>query len=270
MEVPATGIGTSGPDKTLANPAALPVHLPSLGQNPPVAADSVAALLGDLSHSDLTAIMRMIEGPSADGPAVSELLRAAVEAAAEPNIGRVLDLVRQVANLDPVRAEALASDPAFASQRTQVEQLLAHLTVAAKLHAEGKLANAAQIVESGTPADKSAAEVRPEVILLFAAKFIEAGGLANHVRSSALSTALLEQFPWVPAAPDAVAIVRPRGGTGVSLRWLVTMWIAVGAAAVALSWWLRADYLPVVCTAWAAVLALLIVARRAIGLKGLR
>ena len=253
----------------MANPVALPANLPPSGWNPPLAADSVAALLGELSQSDLTAILRIIEGPSADDRTVSELLLAAGDAAAGRDIGRVLDLVRQVANLDPLRAEALPSAPAFASHRAEVEQLLAQLTAAAKLHAEGRLANATEIVETGSLRDKPAAEARPEVLLLLASKFIEAGALANYVRSSALSTALLDRFPWVPAPPEAAAIVRTQGGTGVTVRWIMAVWIAIGVAATGLCWWLRADYLPVVCGAWAAILVLLMVVRRAIGPAGL-
>jgi len=272
MQVPAAGMGASGPDKATANPVALPANLPSPGSSPPVTADSVAALLGEFSQADLTAILRVVESsqPLADDAKVAELLRAAGDAAAARDIGRLLDLVRQVANLDALRAEALASAPAFAPYRAQVEQLLAQLTAAAKLHAEGRLANATQFVETGTLRDKSAGEVRPEVFLLLSNKFIEAGGLANYVRSSALSTALLDRFPWAPAPPpDAVAIVRTTDGTGVAVRWVIAVWIACGVAGMGLCWWLRADYLPIVSSAWAVILVLLIVARRAFGLAGL-
>ena len=263
--MPAAGMGASGPDKAMANPAALPANLPPPSWSAPVAGDSVAALLAELSQSDLAAILRIVENsqPMADDARVAELLGAAADTAAGRNIGRLLDLIRQVANLDPVRAEALAASPAFASHRTQVEQLLAQLTAAAKLHAEGRLANATQIVETGTLRDKSAGEARPEVFLLFAGKFIEAGGLVNYVRSSALSTALLDQFPWVPAPPDAVAIMRSPAGTGVSIRWVMAAWIAIGVAGSGLCWWLRADYLPIAGSAWAAIMVLLIVVERA-------
>jgi hypothetical protein len=262
-------MGASGPDKATVNPVAPPAILPSPGLNPPLAADTVAALLGELSQSDLTALLHIIQDPSADDGKVAELLRAAGDAAAGREIGRVLDLVRQAANLDPLRAEAVLSAPAFAPYRAQVEQLLVQLTAAAKLHAEGRLANATQMVEAGTLRDKSAGEVRPEVFLLLANKLIEAGGLANYVRSSALSTALLDRFPWVPAPPpEAAAIVQTQGGTGVAVRWVIALWIAIGVAGMGFCWWLRADYLPVVCSAWAAILVLLIVARRAIGLAG--
>jgi len=272
MQVPAAGMGASGPDKATANPVALPANLPSPGSSPPVTADSVAALLGEFSQADLTAILRVVENsqPLADDAKVAELLRAAGDAAAARDIGRVLDSVRQVANLDALRAEALASAPAFAPYRAQVEQLLAQLTAAAKLHAEGRLANATQLVETGTLRDKSAFEVRPEVFLLLSNKFIEAGGLANYVRSSCLSTALLDRFPWVPAPPEAVAIARTTGGAGVAVRWVIAVWIAFGVAGMALCLWLRADYLPVVSSVWAVILVLLFVARRAIGSRAYR
>lgn len=267
MEVPAAGMGASGPDKATANPTALTANPPLPGRNLPVAADSVAALLGELSQSDLTAILRLIEGPAADGARVAELLRAAGDAAAGGNIGRLLDSIRQLANLDPVRAEALGVEPAFASYRTQVEHLLSQISAAAKLDAEGKLANATQLVETGSIRDKSAVEVSPEVSLLLASKFIEAGGLANYTRSSAISASLLDPFPWVPAPPETVAVARP---AGVSLRWVAVGWFAIGAAGAAFCGWLRADYLPAVCIGWAAVLVVLMLARRAMGLTDLR
>jgi hypothetical protein len=272
MQVPAAGMGASGPDKATANPVALPANLPSPGSSPPVAADSVAALLAEFSPADLTAILRVVENsqPLADDAKVTELLGAAGDAAAAQDIGRLLELVRQIANLDAHRAEALSSAPAFAPYRPQVEQLLAQLTAAAKLHAEGRLANATRIVETGTLRDKSAGEVRPEVFLLLSNKFIEAGGLANYVRSSALSTALLDSFPWAPTPPPgAVAIGWTMGGTGAVVRWAIAVWIAFGVAGMGLCWWVRADYLPIVCGAWLVMLVLLIVARRAMGLAGL-
>jgi len=261
-------MGATGPDKATANPVA-PANLPSPERNPPLAADSVAELLGELAQSDLTAILGIIEGPSADDPMAGALLRAAGDAASGRDIGRVLDFVRQLANRDPLGAEALASAPAFAPYRAQVEQLLAQLTAAARLHAEGRLANATQILETGTLRDKSTGEVRPEVFLLLAHKFIEAGGLANYVRSSALSTSLLDRFAWVPAPPEAVAIARTTDGTGVVVRWVIAVWIALGAAGMGLCWWLRPDSFTVVCGAWAVILVLLIGARRATGLVGL-
>ena len=76
MEVPAAGMGASGPDKAMANPAALPANLPPPSWSAPVAGDSVAALLAELSQSDLAAILRIVENsqPMADDARVAELL----------------------------------------------------------------------------------------------------------------------------------------------------------------------------------------------------
>jgi hypothetical protein len=40
-------------------------------------------------------------------------------------------------------------------------------------------------------------------------------------------------------------------------------WIAIGVAGSGLCWWLRADYLPIAGSAWAAIMVLLIVVERA-------
>jgi hypothetical protein len=263
MEVPAAGMGTSGADRAMANPINPLANLPlATGRNPPIAGDSIAALLSELSQLNLTQLLRILEAPlgAADVTRVDDLLRAAVDAIATQNPGHALDLLRQLANIDPARAETLSSNPSLASIRSDVEQLVNQLTGAAKLHAEGKLAEAGKSLDIVDL--KSHPEVRPEIFLLVATKLLDAGGLGNYVRSADVSAALLDQSRWAPAQVfEPAAVYEPSAGWQVSLRLLISIWISLGIVGVGLCWWLRDDYLSTVAAVWAAGLILLAAAR---------
>jgi hypothetical protein len=265
MEVPAAGMGSSGLERALSNPGVVPpANLPAaMGRAAPVTGDSVAALLGELSQSDLTRLLEIVEAlPRPGGDArLGELLRGAAEAAAAQNTGRAIDLLRQFARLDPARAETLVSAPQLESIRAGVEELLGQLTATARLHAEGRLAEAVQKFETAPVKEAFAGEVRPEVYLLVATRLMEAGGLANYVRSAAVSEASIDQCRWAPALHAEPAIAPPPRDWRVSLRLLIWAWIALGISGVVISWWLRSDYLPAVCGVWAGGLVVWIFVR---------
>ena len=263
--MPPTGMGTSGPERAVSNPAAaLPAHLsPATAWTAPLTGDSVAALLAELSQSGLTRLLEILDLPRAGSDArVDELLRAAEQAAAAQNTGRALDLLRQLANLDPARAEATASNPALASIRTGWEELLGQLGAAARLHAGSRLAEATQRLEMAAVKETSPDEVKPEILLLVAARLMEAGGLANYVRSAAVSDASIDQCRWAPALhAESATVDRPSSGWRAHAPWLIAAWFALGTASAGLCWWLRDDYLPALTVLWAAGLVVLIVAR---------
>jgi hypothetical protein len=259
MEVPAAGMGASGPDRAAPNPIAHQANLPPAGPNRSVTGDSIAVLLGELSQSDLTRVLQVLESsqPGIDDERAAELLRHAADALAQQDIGRALDLVRQFASLDPDRTAALASAPALASIRSEVEQLLTQLTATARLRAERGLADTTQRLETGTLKGASGGEVRPEAFLLVATRLIDAGGLANYVRAADVCSALIDPARWVPEA----AVNRPSDRRAMSMQSPISLWIAMGIAGAALCWWLKDDYLPVVCGVWAGILVLLMFAR---------
>jgi hypothetical protein len=222
--------------------------------------DSIAVLLGELSQADLTRVLEVLEGSQrgVDDARAVELLRDAADALAHQDTGRALDLVRQFASLDPERAEALASAPALVSIRSQVEQLLTQLTATARLRAEGGLADAAHRFETGAFIGASAGDVRPETFLLVATRLIDAGGLANYVRAADLCSALIDPARW---APQEVVADRPPDWHAVNMRLPVFIWIAMGIAGAGLCWWVKNDYLPLVCGVWAGILVVLMFRR---------
>jgi hypothetical protein len=256
-------MGASGPERATANPVNLSANLPpTLGHSAPLAGDSVTALLGELSQSDLTRILRILDLPLqvADIARADGLLRAAADAVTAQNTGHTLDLLRQFAGLDPARAETLPSNPSFAAIRPNLDQLLSQLGATARLHAENRLADATQKLEMSIV--KSVDEVRPEISLLVAANLIEAGGLCNYVRSAALSAALLDQLHWAPAQAFEPAVPNPpNAGWRYGWQLLISIWIAFGIITIGLCWWLREDYLPIVCGIWALALAVVFLAR---------
>jgi len=262
MEVPATGMGASGPEHAMADPVAPSAHIPlAAGQNLPPAGDSIAALLGELSQSDLTALLQIVEAPlrSVDSERADQLLLKAGEAVAAQDRGHALEFLRQFAGIDPARAETLASAPELVSIRPDLERLLSQLTGAAKLHAEGRLAEVTQKLDTSIPRDIAVA--RPDLFVVVAGKLLEAGGLVNYVRSAAVSTVLLDQSHWAPAPVVEPAVDRPLTSWQVSLRLLISIWLGLGLAAIALCWLLREDYLLIVCGVWAGGLLLLMLVR---------
>src|ERR1017187_2567841 len=267
MQVPPAGVGPSGPDR----PAAARDIVPPVGlaaaaaRTTPVTGDSVNALLRELSQADLTRLLEIVESlPGPGGAAqVRELLRSAVEAVAEQNPGRALDQLKQLAILDPALAESLVSEPALASIRPGVEQLLSQLTGAAKLHAEGRLAEATKMLETASLREISARGVRPEIFVQVAPRLIEAGGLANYVRSAALSEAAIDPSRWAPALQaEPVPVNRSGADWRVPLRLLLSAWFALGIASAGLCWWLQYDHPLVVGGGWAGGLVVLLLGGR--------
>lgn len=257
--MPAGGLGASGPDRAGANPVLSAPKLPSAGRSPSTPADSIANLLRELSPADLAGLLRVIESSSHsfDNARSAELLRGAADALAQRDVERALDVVRHFARLDPDRAVSLPSAPELAYIRPEVERVLAQLTAAARLHAESSLADASRRFETGSLNSILTAPVRPDVFLAAANRLMDAGGLANYIRAAAVATAVIDAARWVPEA----APILPQSRTaGFETRWIV-LWIAAGIAGMALCWWLKEDYLPLVCGSWAGILILLLFRR---------
>jgi len=265
MQVPPAGMGPSGADRSAAArdivpPASLAA---AAARTAPVTGDSVNALLSELSKADLTRLLEIVESLPGSGEAaqVRELLRSAAEAVAEQNPGRALDRLKHLAILDPARAESLASEPSLASIRPGVEQLLSQLTGAARLHAEGRLAEAAKMLDAASLKDISAREVRPEIFVQVASRLIEAGGLANYVRSAAVSDVLIDPNRWAPTLPlEPVPVNQPDVDWRVPLRMLLSAWFAIGIASAGLCWWLQYDHPSIVGGGWAGGLFVLLLA----------
>jgi hypothetical protein len=255
MELPGVGPGAADADRFSVNRA-----LPPPPPVSPPTKDSVAGLLGDLARADLTSLLDMVENaPSAAVEAQGlSLLQAAVSAVMSHDSVRALQQLHQLAILDPRRAEGLTSEPGLASIRPAVGQLLSQLTGAAKLNAEGRLAEATHRWDAAAFKPLPAHEPNPDAVLLVATRLVEAGGLSNYVRSAAISNALLDDARWVPAFhPEPVPAGNPTAASQFSLRWLIAAWFVLGLAGACICWWLEYDRLQAVFEVWSAGLLLL-------------
>lgn len=260
MDVSGVGSGPGAAELARAIRAIQPPGTTSVaatGKSIPVTADSVAGLLHNLSESSVVRLLGIMEGTptAAQDARLEELLRAVMSAAAERDAGRTLEHVRELASVDPRRAAGLAQEPALASVRPAIEQLLGQLSPLARLHAEGQLAQAAKLAEA-TAGRQPAGELQPETLLTVAAQLIEAGGLANFVRSSAVSEAVMEQCRWAPVAQAEYAPRQKQSAGGssrrLSLRVMILLWLTAGVIGAGAGWWLHYDRLREALELWAA------------------
>jgi hypothetical protein len=211
-------------------------------------------LLRELSQADLTHLLTIVEGARTpeEQTQAGHLLQEVFAAVAEKSSSHALEQIRQLALVDPARAESLASEPALASIRTSVEQLLTQLTSGAKHNAESRLAEVNRWLESDTAREFPTQGIRPETFVLVATRLIEAGGLVNYQRSTAVSEALIDQARWAPAQyADAVAIEENRANSRIPMRWLFLAWFCLGLMAGGICWWLQANHSDVVAEIWA-------------------
>ena len=251
--MPAAGMGASGPDRPTAPPRLPAADLPpGIGRGTTLSADTVATLLNQVSQADWTRLLAIVDPVRPpDGAAVDELLHGMRESVASQDVARALDLVRQLVTLSPERAETLSATPELAPIRPAIEQLLNQVTVAARLRAEGHLAEAAEKVEVNKVGYRG--EIKPEILFSLAERLIAAGGLANYVRSEAVSSALLDPTRWIPTTLEQMIPSRePQNAWRVSLRLVVALWLSLGLLATALCWLLRVEYLATVALVWAA------------------
>jgi len=94
-------------------------------------------------------------------------------------------------------------------------------------------------------------DIRPDTFVLVATRLLEAGGLANYVRSAQVSEVVLNESRWAPALIAEPAT--PRGSTNESplpWRFLFVAWLTLGMAGTGISWWLRYDHWQAILEVW--------------------
>ena len=160
-----------------------------------------AAVLAALSEPDLARLATILERPPSAQTAarLGELLHGAVTAAAAGDVARTLSEVSQLVVLDPLRAEAIRSEPGLEPVRAQVDTLLVRLAQVARLDAEGRLTQAADVLQ-GTPTTTLPNwDARPETLLLVASRLFDSGGHVNYVRSAQVAQVVIDASHWAPA-----------------------------------------------------------------------
>jgi hypothetical protein len=216
------GVGAGGTDAGLAGisqgmPVGKSPGVPA-GSLTQIGADAVTGLLRELSALQITALLGIIE-PSLSPERttqIDQLLRAAVSATRDGDLSGALAKLATLVSLDPRRAEGLASEPALAPIRQEVEALLVRLTGAARLGAETQLRAATEWLQAPDVVERPTENVRASTLLLFASHLIDAGGYANCIHSAEVSQMVLDPQRWVPAEVAAALSDRARARIRIS------------------------------------------------------
>jgi hypothetical protein len=243
------------------------------GAQAPAVLDS--AILEALAQPDLARLVTILEPPqgSQNAARAGELLQAAITASIAGDAVRALEGVAELVALDPLRAEAVRTEPGLKEVHAQLEALLTRVANVAKLDAETRVGEAAHAVETGLVKALPEWEARPEALLSIANRLLDAGGHLNSVRAMKVAQVVIEAAHWVPAAatvpPGASATagvksqdevgrplgvivpalgrgwasLRKRGPARLAVFWrrapllvLLLAWLAAGTAGGVVSW----------------------------------
>ncbi len=164
-------------------------------------ADQYATLIRDLAAADVTKLLAILEPPPSPEHAqrLNSLWQAALSAGSRGDVEQALGVLAELARLDPLGAESLRSDPRLESLRAPVDQLLQRLTTLARVDAEGRLGEAARLLEAGAHSRLPGWETPADALLAAASRLVEAGGYANYIRGGTLAQSLIEGARWAPA-----------------------------------------------------------------------
>ena len=188
--------------------------------------DSVASLLASERIAGLLTGLDQ-RRPVQDPEVIAELARAAISATEINDFVRALERARALAAMDPERAEALVEDPAMASVREQLSQVLRELTAEARADADQKLNSAHQVLDSS---DKDPSERSDlQAVLSVAVQLFDTARFVNYRRAADLAEIVMTQCGCTPAGVPIWAPA-PRRSRRIGLFTSVFVWLALGTA----------------------------------------
>lgn len=225
-----SGVTTGHRDGAIPQPR----HAAILAALEQIQVDQFDELL-NASGSDIAKLMQTLDHPATLDTSVklAELFRSAVAAVAEGDVSRALTQLAEFASLDPRRGELLPSDSALASIRTEVTQLLAKLTFAAKSNADERLDQARQVLATIPQDGTAAGAIKPEVALFAASQLMAAGGYANFIHAGELAQVVIDYRRWIPTAIDSPS----KGGGWTQLPVPALLWTVFAMIVLLLLVW---------------------------------
>ena len=165
-----------------------------------------SAVLSALSEPDLARLAGMLQPAQNPQHAAltSDLLQAAIQAAAAGELERALQQITRLATLNPQNADAVRAEPGLQAIRPQIESALSKLANVAQLDAETRVGQATDLVESGAVKVVPGWEADAGTLVAIAARFLETGGHGNFVRATQVAQTVIDAAHWAPvAAPTA-------------------------------------------------------------------
>jgi hypothetical protein len=165
-------------------------------------------------------------------------LEAAVSAVANHDVPGALAHLAEYVRHNPSHADSLLDTPSLMPIHGQVQELLRHVTMEAKIEAEHLIATATLAVGAAAEAQRT---INGPDVLAVAQRFAETGQLFNYIRASELSQAVIASYSIVvPATPSSVlhrawpGLMRKFWRT-VPLLVLLAAWFALGLMGAAIS-----------------------------------
>jgi len=246
-----------------------------------IGADTVAGLLRELSASEMTWLLNIVDPvlPPEKITQLDQLVSEIVTAAHEGDVNEALAKLATFAALDPRQAEHLASEPSLAPIQKQAGELLVRLSATARVDAETRLQQAVQRVQEPGFAERPIDGIKPATLVLLAERLMDGGGYANWIHSAEISQMVTDPSLWAPPPvmlerideQDKVAYIsgtRPRMAlatlrlwsdatiAGVKKLWrrapllaLLLGWLLTGVAGAVVALLFRND-LPASLTGW--------------------
>ncbi len=140
-------------ERSIENTVRPAVNAPSLPLSVPVGTDSVGGLLEQMAMPQVAGLIAAIESRQGalDAPALPALMQAAVSAVAAHDVPRALAAITALIVQHPDQLEGIRSEPAFASIRVDLENLLQGREASARTDTEVKLSIATLL--AGTERD---------------------------------------------------------------------------------------------------------------------
>jgi hypothetical protein len=213
MDVSPVGAGPAGinlartsPSVPPASPGIKPEHTAAV----PATVDNYASVVGKLSESDIGRLIQILDPPRSPQTAaqLDSLLHATVVAASAGDVAQAVNHLGEMMALDASHAVAVVTEPRLDSIRANVEAILNQMASAAKLDAEGRIAEATQRSEAMALKKLADWDAAPETLLEIAACLLQSSGPANYLRAAVLAQAVIDASHWAPANAS-VSTARP-------------------------------------------------------------
>ena len=211
--------------------------------------DSVGALVPLLASPQIHDLLNSIDAHRASigntGHGIAALdasLHTAFSAVADRDVPRALAHLTDYIRQNPGHADALPTIPSLIPIQGQVQELLRHVTVEAKVEAERMIAAASLVVSTA----EAPLTLNGPDVLAVAQRFAETGQLVNYIRASELSQAVITSYS--AGVPDVRAsVLRRRLPELMRTLWqrvpllvLLVGWFALGLVGAAISLLARA------------------------------